>query len=49
MIPFARYRRQCLNQTIAEARDKFADMAPDELDALLEEAVKATRLPSSAG
>ena len=38
-----------LDQTIAEARDAFADMAPDELDALLEEAVKATRLPSSAG
>jgi hypothetical protein len=38
-----------LDQTIAEARDAFADMAPDELDALLEEAVVAARAPSSAG
>jgi hypothetical protein len=38
-----------LDQTIAEARDAFADMAPDELDALLEEAVASARAPSSAG
>jgi hypothetical protein len=38
-----------LDQTIAEARDAFADMTPDELDALLEEAVAAARAPSSAG
>jgi hypothetical protein len=38
-----------LDQTIAEARDAFSDMAPEDLDALLEEAVAAARTPSSAG
>jgi hypothetical protein len=38
-----------LDQTIAEARDAFADMPPDELDALLEEAVAAVRTQSSTG
>ncbi len=32
-----------LDQTMAEARGKFADMPPEELDALLDEAVAATR------
>jgi hypothetical protein len=32
-----------LEQTMAEARGKFADMAPAALDELLDEAVKATR------
>jgi hypothetical protein len=32
-----------LDQTMAEARGKFADMPPDELDALLDEAVTAAR------
>jgi hypothetical protein len=32
-----------LDQTMAEARGKFADMPPEELDALLDEAVVATR------
>lgn len=32
-----------LDQTIAEARDAFADMAPEELDALLDEATAAAR------
>jgi hypothetical protein len=31
------------DQTVAEARGKFADMPPDELEALIEEAVIATR------
>ena len=31
------------DQTVAEARSKFADMPPDELEALIEEAVIATR------
>jgi hypothetical protein len=32
-----------LEQTMAEARSKFADLAPDALDALIDEAVTATR------
>jgi hypothetical protein len=32
-----------LEQTLAEARGGFADLAPETLDALLEEAVTATR------
>ena len=32
-----------LDQTVAEARSKFADMAPQELEALIEEAVAAAR------
>lgn len=32
-----------LDQTMAEARGKFADLAPEALDALLDEAVTATR------
>lgn len=32
-----------LDQTITEARSKFEDMAPDELDALIGEAVAAAR------
>ncbi|MFV3130288.1 ribbon-helix-helix domain-containing protein [Niveispirillum sp. KHB5.9] len=32
-----------LDQTMAEARGKFADLPADELDALLDEAVTATR------
>jgi hypothetical protein len=32
-----------LDQTVAEARSQFADLAPDALDALLDEAVTATR------
>lgn len=35
-----------LDQTIAEARSKFEDMAPDELDALIGEAVAAARQPA---
>jgi hypothetical protein len=34
-----------LDQTIAEAREKFADMAPDELEAVIEEAVAGARQP----
>jgi hypothetical protein len=38
-----------LDRTMAEARGKFADMAPDALEALLEEAVTAARkAPSPA-
>ena len=32
-----------LDQTMAEARGKFADLPPDELEALIDEAVTATR------
>lgn len=32
-----------LDQTAAEARAKFADMAPDEVEALVDEAVNAAR------
>jgi hypothetical protein len=32
-----------LDQTIAEARDKFADLTPEALESLLDEAVTATR------
>ena len=32
-----------LEQTLAEARGGFADLAPEALDALLDEAVAATR------
>jgi hypothetical protein len=36
-----------LDQTIAEARDKFADMTPEVLEAVLDEAVTATRQTSA--
>ena len=36
-------RWRVLEQTLAEARGKFADMPPDELDHLLTEAVVQTR------
>ena len=32
-----------LDQTIAEARGKFADMSPDELEAVIDDAVLAAR------
>jgi len=32
-----------LERTMAEARDKFADMAPEALEALVDEAVMAAR------
>ena len=35
-----------LDQTIIEARAKFEDMAPDELDAVIGEAVAAARQPA---
>lgn len=35
-----------LDQTITEARSKFEDMAPDELDALIGEAVTVARQPA---
>ena len=35
-----------LEQTMAEARGKFADMPPEALDAMIEEAVTATRQAS---
>jgi hypothetical protein len=31
------------DQTLAETRSKFADLPPDELEALIDEAVAATR------
>lgn len=36
-------RWRVLDQTVAEARSKFADMPPEELDALIDEAVTETR------
>jgi hypothetical protein len=36
-------RWRVLDRTLSEARSKFADMPPDEVDALLEEAVSETR------
>ncbi len=36
-------RWRVLDQTVAEARSKFADMPSDELEALLDEAVAETR------
>lgn len=36
-----------LDQTMAEARGKFADLAPVALEALLDEAVTAARKPNS--
>lgn len=35
-----------LDQTIIEARAKFEDMAPEELDAVIGEAVAAARQPA---
>ncbi len=32
-----------LDQTVTEARGKFADMPPNELEAVIDEAVAATR------
>lgn len=32
-----------LDQTMAEARSRFADLPPEEMDALIEEAVAAAR------
>ena len=36
-----------LDRTMAEARDKFADLPPDEVEAMMEEAVAAARRPPS--
>ena len=36
-----------LDQTMAEARSKFADLPPEELEAMIDEAVAATRQASS--
>jgi hypothetical protein len=35
------------DQTIAEARSKFADMPPEELETLIDEAVAAARAPQA--
>ena len=42
-------RWRVLDQTLAEARDKFADLPPDEAEALIDEAVAATRRTDAAG
>jgi seryl-tRNA synthetase len=39
----AAVRWRVLEQTVEEARGKFADLAPDALDALIDEAVTAVR------
>lgn len=36
-------RWRVLDQTVADARSKFAELPPDELEALLDEAVAETR------
>lgn len=36
-----------LDRTIAEARSKFADLSPGELESLIDEAVAAAREPRS--
>jgi hypothetical protein len=36
-----------LDQTVAEARSKFADLPPEELEAVIEEAVAAARTGST--
>ena len=41
-------KRRVLDRTMIEARSKFADLPPDELEAMLAEAVTAARKPSSA-
>ncbi len=38
-------RWRVLDQTVAEARTSFADLPPDELQAMIDEAVEASRLP----
>jgi len=40
-----------LDQTMAEARNKFADLSPEQAEALIDEAVAATRKahPRTAG
>ena len=35
------------DQTMAEARGKFADMPPEQLEAMIDEAVTATRLANN--
>jgi len=40
-------RWRVLDQTMAEARGTFADMAPETLESLLDEAVTATRQASA--
>jgi hypothetical protein len=40
-------RWRVLEQTMAEARGNFADMAPEALESLLDEAVTATRQASA--
>ena len=37
-----------LDQTLTEAREKFADLLPDALESLLDEAVMATRQAGDA-
>lgn len=36
-------RWRVLDQTITEVRSKFADLPPEELEALIEEAISSTR------
>ena len=37
-----------LDQTMTEAREKFADMPPEDLEGLIDEAVAAVRLPAAS-
>ena len=36
-------RWRVFDQTLAEVREKFADLSPEEIDALVDEAVRETR------
>lgn len=37
-----------LDQTVAQTRQGFADLAPDDLEALIDEAITASRQPNAA-
>ena len=41
-------RWRVLDQTVAEARDKFADLPPDEVEAVIDEAIAAARKTGAA-
>lgn len=42
-------RRQVFDQTLQEARDRFADLPPDEAQRLIDEAMAETRQDDLAG
>jgi hypothetical protein len=36
-------QRRCFDETVRQARERFADIPPQEIEALIDEAVQATR------